>query len=47
MVEKGGVLVSEKNKSYLKNQRLAEDFKKKDIVNGLWVCQTKEDRVLS
>ena len=31
MVEKAEVLASETNNNYLKNQRLAEDFKKKRI----------------
>lgn len=37
-------MASEKNKSYLKNQRLAEDFKKKNISLVISrVDQTKEN----
>ena len=48
MVGKAEVLASERNNNYLKNQRLAEDFKKKRISWMVsWECQAKEDSVLS
>ena len=44
MIEKAEVLASERNNNYLKNQRLAEDVKKKRISwMVLWECQAKED----